>query len=202
MAKFKSEELLNELAEDVKRIKESAEYFKTVDKNKMVYTPEKSSWSVVQILEHLNAYNRLYLPQIEKELSIITHDNNTWFNTGFWGEKYFSAMKPNNVFEINKKYKANKKFCFSNNLNVETVLQEFLQHQDKLIALLHQAKKRDLNKIKLPISITKLIKLKLGDIFRVLIAHEQRHLIQARNTLKSVGISTDKFPVILQVVPQ
>ena len=52
------------------------------------------------------------------------------------------------------------------------------------------------------VTLTTLVKLKLGDTFRFLIAHEQRHMIQARNTLKAVGITTDKFPVILQVVPQ
>jgi hypothetical protein len=44
-----------------------------------------------------------------------------------------------------------------------------------------------------------MIKLKLGDTFRFLIAHEQRHMIQARNTLKEMGVTTDRFPVILQV---
>ena len=202
MAKFKSEDLLNELVEDVKRIKESAEFFKTVDKNKLIYSPQKDKWSVVQSLEHLNAYNRLYLPQIEKELAVITYDNNAWFNSGFWGEKLYKALKPTNVFEIKRKLKAAKKYCFPNNLNVETVLNEFLQHQDKLINLLEQAKKRDLNKIRIPLSISKFIHLKLGDLFRIIVAHEQRHMIQARNTLKSVGIATDKFPVILQVIPQ
>ena len=46
--------------------------------------------------------------------------------------------------------------------------------------------------------ISKFIRLKLGDAFRFLVAHEQRHMIQARNTIKSLGITTDKFPVILE----
>lgn len=199
MANFKSEDLLNELAVDVRRIKESAEYFKNVDKNKMVYSPEKGKWSIVQILEHLNAYNRFYLTEIEKNLSIISYDKNPWFQPGFWGEKFTRMMKPKNVFEIKNKMKTSKKYSFPNSLNVETVLNEFLEHQDKLLHFLELAKKSDLNKIHIPLTITNLIKFKLGDVFRFLIAHEQRHLIQARNTLKKVGVATDKFPVILQV---
>ena len=64
MAKFKTEELLSDLTQDVQRIKEAAQYFSSADKNKMVYSPEKGQWSVVQVLEHLNAYSRYYLPVI------------------------------------------------------------------------------------------------------------------------------------------
>lgn len=202
MAKFKSEDLLNDLATDVKRIKESAEYFQTVDKNKMVYCPEKSKWSIVQVLEHVNSFNRHYFPEIERELSVITHNNNSWFSSGFFGERLVKSQKPTNVYEIKNKMRTTKSHSFPNSLNVETVLNEFLQHQDKLLQLLEMAKMKDLNQSRFGLTFTNFIKLKLGDLLRFLVAHEQRHMIQARNTLKAVGVATDKFPVILQVVPQ
>lgn len=202
MPKFQTEELLNDLAQDVRRVKEVGEYFQTVDKTKMVYSPDKGKWSIVQVLEHLNAYCRFYLPEIEKQLSITTNRKNPVFTSGWLGDLFTKSMKPKNVAEITNKMKTSKKYSFPNSLNVETVLNEFLQHQQKLLQLLEMAKQRDLNIIKLPITITNLVKLKLGDVFRFLIAHEQRHMIQARNTLRSVGISTDKFPVILEVVPR
>lgn len=202
MAKFKSEDLLNELAQDVHRIKESADFITTADRNKLAYCPEKGKWSVVQVLEHMNAYNRHYLPAIEKELSMITYDNNAWFTSGYWGEKFTKMMKPKNVFEIKNKMKTQKAYSFPNSLNVDTVLKEFTEGQEKLQQLLEMARKKDLAKIHIPITLTKLIKLRLGDTFRFLIAHEQRHMIQARNTLKTVGVATDKFPVILQATPQ
>ena len=202
MAKFKTEELLNDLSQDVRRIKEAATFFNSADKNKVIYIPEKGKWSVVQVLEHLNAYNRHYLPLIEKELSVVTYDTNAWFTSGYWGEKFTKMMKPKNVFEIKNKMKTSQKMSFPNSLNVDTVLKEFLAGQDKLLQLLELANGKDLAKIHIPITVTKLIKLRLGDTFRFLIAHEQRHIIQARNTLKIVGVATDKFPVILEVAKQ
>lgn len=202
MAKFKSEDLLKNLSLDVSRVKEAAAFFTTADKNKLIYSPEKGKWSVVQVLEHLNAYNRHYLPLMEKELSVVTYDTNAWFTSGYWGEKFTKMMKPKNVFEIKNKMKTNKKMSFPNSLNVDTVLKEFLAGQDKLQQLLDMAKGKDLAQIHIPITLTKLIKLRLGDTFRFLIAHEQRHIIQARNTLKTVGVSTEKFPVILEAVQQ
>jgi hypothetical protein len=46
------------------------------------------------------------------------------------------------------------------------------------------AKNTDLNKIKIPISLTNLIKLKLGDVFQFIITHNERHLAQALGNLK------------------
>ena len=200
MAKFKSEDLLNDLAQDVKRVKESAEFFSAVDKNKLVYCPDKGRWSVVQVLEHLNAYNRHYLPAIEKELSVVTYDANSWFTSGYWGEKFTKMMKPANVFEIKNKMKTAKKMSFPNSLNIDTVTKEFLEGQDKLLRLLEMAKGKDLAKIHIPITLTKLIKLRLGDTLRFVIAHEQRHMIQARNTIKETGVATDQFPAIINFV--
>jgi len=111
-------------------------------------------------------------------------------------------MKPKNVFDIKNKMKTMKRFTFPNSLNVDTVMKEYIDQKIRLQHLLDTANDRDLNSIRIPITLTKMIKLKLGDIFRFLIAHEQRHMIQARNTLKSTGVATDKFPVILQVVQQ
>lgn len=199
MAKFKSEELLNDLAQDVHRVKEAAQFFTSADKNKMVYSPDKGRWSVVQVLEHLNAYNRHYLPVIEKELSQITYDTNAWFTSGYWGEKFTKMMKPDNVFEIKNKMKTQKKMTFPNSLNVDTVLTEFVTGQDKLLQLLELAKGKDLAKIHVPVTVTRLIKFRLGDTLRFLIAHEQRHMIQARNTLKETGVATDKFPVLMLI---
>jgi hypothetical protein len=91
-----------------------------------------------------------------------------------------------------------KSYTPGKGLNVEAVFKEFFQHQNKLLQLLDVARRRNMNSIRIPISISKLIRFKLGDTFRFLIAHEQRHMIQARNAIKAVGVSTDKFPVILE----
>ena len=198
MAKFKSEDLLNELQEDVRRLVEVAQFFKQADKSKLVYQIDKDKWSVVQALEHLNAYSRFYLPVIEKVLSQKEDTPAAWFNSGYWGEKFTKSVKPTNVYEIKQKIRTMKKFRFPNSLNIETVLNEFNEHQEKLLQLLDRAREKDLTTNHIPVSFNKLIKLRLGDAFRFIVAHEQRHALQARNTLKATGVMTDKFPVILR----
>lgn len=197
MAKFKTEDLIAELKEDVQHILEAAEHIRKTDKNKLVYQLNKDKWSVVQILEHINAYGRYYLPAIAKAMEEDKTPRKAWFESGFWGNYFTNSMRPTNVHEIRNKMKAMKAYSFPNSLNVEQVENEFVQQQHILLGLLDKAKEKDLNAIRIPITVTSLIKLKLGDVFRFLIAHEQRHMIQARNTLKAVGIATDQFPVIM-----
>jgi hypothetical protein len=198
MPKFKSDDLLNELQEDVRRIKTAAQHIQGADPRKLIYQTHPEKWSVVQVLEHLNAYGRYYIPAIDKSLAFKSAEPSVWFNSGFLGNYFTNSMKPTNVYEIKNKMKTMKAYNFKNSLNVEQVLNEFLQQQDRLIQLMDLARTRNLNEIRIPITISKMVKLKLGDIFRFLVAHEQRHMIQARNTLQQTGVSTDKFPVILE----
>ena len=198
MNKFKSEDLISQLQADVRHIIAAAEHLETADPVKLNYSAAEGSWSVAQVLEHLNAYDRYYLPAIEKAMIHISKDTSAWFIPGFWGNYFTKMMMPKNVYEIKNKMKAMKSYTPSSGLNVDAVFKEFLQHQHKLLQLLDVAKRRNLNSIRIPITITKLIRFKLGDTFRFLIAHEQRHMIQARNAIKAVGVATDKFPVILE----
>ncbi|RYY89872.1 MAG: DinB family protein [Chitinophagaceae bacterium] len=199
MAKYKTEDLLQQLRNDVERVRAAASFFKEADKNKLIYTPSPAQWSVVQILEHLNAYGRFYLPAMQKAMTEKVSHKNAWFQSGFWGDYFTKSMKPTNVFEVKNKMKAMKAYTFPNSLHVDTVLNEFVKQQEELSRLLELAQHVDIGELKVPISITRLIKLKLGDTFRFFIAHEQRHMLQARNMLKSLGISTDRFPVIVEL---
>ncbi|MFL5740703.1 MAG: DinB family protein [Flavisolibacter sp.] len=198
MKKFKTEELIDQLEADVRQIVAAAEHLQQADPVKLGYTSTQGNWSVSQILEHLNLYNRYYLPHIEKSMVHITRDTSAWFLPGFWGNYFTKMMMPKNVFEIRNKMKTSRTYSPEKSVNVEAVFAEFFQHQNKLLQLLEVARRRNLNTIHIPLTVSKLIRLKLGDAFRFLVAHEQRHMIQARNAIKAVGVSTDKFPVILE----
>jgi hypothetical protein len=198
MKKFKSEELIDQLQADVKQIIAAAEHLQTADPVKLTYCPAEGQWSAAQVLEHLNTYNLHYLPLIEKSMIHISKATSAWFIPGFWGNYFTKMMMPRNVFEIKNKMKTSKIYTPDKGINVEAIFKEFFQHQNKLLQLLDVARRRNLNTVRIPITISKLVWLKLGDMFRFLIAHEQRHMIQARNAIKAVGVSTDKFPVILE----
>lgn len=199
--KIQQEALIDNLKKDVEALLKCVEFFNE-EKDALLIPPVPGKWSIAQILEHLNSYGRYYLPAIDRAMSLSDAKREAWFNPGFWGNYFTNSMRPKNVYEVKNKMKAPKNHTPDNNLNPTKVLNEFIEQQQKLLLLLELAKQKSLNTVKVPISISKMIKLKLGDTFRFLIAHEQRHFIQARNALHTIGLSTDKFPVILQVNQQ
>ncbi|WP_223447005.1 hypothetical protein [Polaribacter litorisediminis] len=68
-------------------------------------------------------------------------------------------------------------------LNIQT-LEKFMNQQHQIIELLDVSKNVNLDKTKTAISISKWIKLKLGDTFRVVIYHNERPIKQAEKTIK------------------
>jgi uncharacterized protein YaaR (DUF327 family) len=69
------------------------------------------------------------------------------------------------------------------------VISEFINKQIKLIDLLNKSRSVNLNKAKTSITLTKLIKLKLGDTFRFVINHNIRQIKQIKNIIKSKTFS-------------
>ncbi|MEI6947859.1 DinB family protein [Paraflavisolibacter sp. H34] len=199
--KIQQEVLLNNLKQDVQVILDCVEAFRE-EKDALRIQPVPGQWSITQILEHLNSYGRYYLPAIDRALCSSPSRRDAWFNSGFLGNYFTNLIRPANVFEVKNKMKTQKAHDPENNLDPDKVLDEFVQQQQQLLQLLDHAAAKSLNDIKVPISVSKVVKLKLGDTFRFLIGHEQRHMIQARNALHTIGLSTGKFPAILQATPQ
>jgi hypothetical protein len=79
MKKFKTEELINQLEADVRQLMAAADHLQMADNVKLGYPPAEGKWSAAQALEHLNMYNRYYLPAIEKAMVHIPKEVNAWF---------------------------------------------------------------------------------------------------------------------------
>src|SRR3954452_12438501 len=124
MKKFKSEDLIDQLEKDVRQIIAAADHLKQADPVKLSYPPAEGKWSVAQVLEHLNMYNRYYLPQIERSMVHITRDTNAWFISGFFGNYFTNMMAPKNVFEVKNKMKAMRDYTPTKGINVEAVFNE------------------------------------------------------------------------------
>ena len=163
---------------------------------KLLAQPTENKWSAAQCLEHLNSYGRYYLPEIERAINIATADNrlsNPEFTSGLIGNYFTNMMLPKEGKQ--NKMKAPKDHQPVANLNTDKVVSEFIDQQEKLLSLLEQARTVDLNTSKVPISIAKFIKLKLGDVFMFLIARNQRHILQAERALKMQTVPSEGLPV-------
>jgi hypothetical protein len=105
-------------------------------------------------------------------------------------------MMPSKDGNVSKKMNSPKDHAPKTIIESRLVISEFIDQQEKLLALLNTAKKFDLNAVKVGISIAPIIKLKLGDVFRFMIAHQVRHILQAERALAKTGMVQEKLKVI------
>lgn len=139
-------------------------------------------WNSLQVLEHLNTYYRYYIPAIAHQLDKSAHIPQQFFKPGWLGNYFTKTMLPKGG-KVTNKMKAMKSHSPIGHLEAALVLKEFLDWQRKLVELLTRAEQADLNRIKIPITISRYIKLKLGDVFGFIVAHNQRHFVQIENLL-------------------
>jgi hypothetical protein len=60
----------------------------------------------------------------------------------------------------------------------------FVENQTALIDLLNAARNVNLKKVKIPISISKIVRLRLGDAFQFVIYHNERHMQQIKRIIE------------------
>ena len=151
--------------------------------------PSPDKWSAAQVIEHLNTYNRYYLPEIGKGISKSGKDlsaSTAEFTPGWFGAYFTKMMRPTADGRIKNKMKTLKNHRPAAALDVKQVLDEFIRKENLLLQLLQDARTVHMGKLRIPISISRFIKLKLGDTFNFLIAHQQRHFLQLNRTLEAV----------------
>lgn len=171
-----TEQLLNDLIESTISNIQEVQSFTLLSTEKLNYKISKESWSILECIAHLNLYGDFYIPEITKRMQKSNSTPRLDFKSGYLGN-YFAEMMIPKV-----KPKKMKTFKIMNPLGSAldtSTLTRFIAQQNQILELLNQARLIDLQKIKTSISISKLIKLKLGDTFRVVIYHNQRHISQA-----------------------
>jgi hypothetical protein len=193
---MQSNQLLNQLEADTRQLIAFAHFLQQEPSNLLLQNPSPGKWSVAQVLEHLNGYGNYYLPLLEKEMLNNNMPAEAEFKPGWLGNYFTKLMLPGENGKIGKKIQAPKDRRPPTNLNPKEVLTTFLSHQQQLIALLEKAKTKNIGKIRVPISLTRFIKLKAGGTFRFLVAHEQRHFYQIKNNLIALESFSDKYPAI------
>lgn len=144
------------------------------------FKPDPERWSILECIEHLNRYGDFYLPELETKINQSKHKANAVFKSGWLGNYFAISMLPKEKLNTMKTFKSMNPA--GSQLTKET-LHTFVHQQQQMLTLLHQARTVCLSKTKTNISISKWIKLRLGDTFRVVIYHNQRHLLQAEGVM-------------------
>lgn len=154
--------------------------------------PTPDAWSVSQIFDHVNTAGWLLLARIEEALQ-RAHDGGPRgeppFRYGIVSRWFVNAMQPSSrwtftapsVFEPDAPH----------TLHPREAVREFLALQDDFAACVERAHELDLRRIRVTSPAVPFLWISVGAWFEATIAHERRHLEQARSVLTELGLHTE-----------
>lgn len=148
----------------------------------LAHQPQKGAWNALQCIEHLNRYGEFYLAECGAKITQAkTVDSNKTFKPGFWGKLFTKMMLPKkNMFKM-------KTFADKNPESAKldkSVIDTFIEQQNKWLTLLDQAKQVDLNKNNCKLTLP-LLKMNLGSTLRFNHYHNERHVVQAKKAMET-----------------
>lgn len=176
---------LTELSEGhIKRIQSK---FKHLSENQKKWKPNEHSWSLLEIFAHLNEFAKYYHPVFEDKIKNTKFkEAKAPFLSSPLGKSAWKSMKLGNARNVKRKFKAQKNYNPS--VNVEMVkgddIERFVENQSRFMNILNQAKNINLRRSKVPISLSRIVRLRMGDALMYVAYHEDRHVEQAFKLFK------------------
>ena len=184
-----SQQLIDDLSADIVAMDDSLrKEFIPLDEELLNKQPAPKKWSATQCFEHMNIALRIYVANIEATLKECERKGikpKDEFKPVFNGKMGVAMFKPKPNNQINWKMPTFKGW----NPGVDApdnprALEDLLDLHEKLLNQLERARNYDLTG---PIVKSELwfIRFRLGDAFRFIIGHDQRHMLQAK---RAVGL--------------
>lgn len=186
---------VSELFEELSGITQSGISFvqkkvSRLSEGQLNWKPNSSTWSLNDILAHLNSYALYYHPtfmnKIEKTKFKTAREK---FISSPLGRSAWKSMKLGRAKNVKRKFKSPKPYnpAFSPELLEGNQVETFLKEQNNFLSILDRAQEVNLKKVKVPISISKIIRLRLGDALMFVAYHNERHIQQATNLMEHRG---------------
>lgn len=142
------------------------------------------TWSVGECLDHLNATARTYLPMIDEGIADA-------IRRGLYGAAPYTSNWIGRLFVYlfgplaRLRLRAPQAFVPPRARPKQEVLAAFRAYQVQYVDRLRQANGLDLARARVSSPAARWLRLPLGSSFALMIAHEQRHLAQARRVIES-----------------
>lgn len=145
-----------------------------------------SVWSVNEVFAHLNEYASFYHQSFQKVIEgtrFRTPTSN--FISSPLGAAAWKSMKLGKLKNVKRKFRAIA--AYNPSVNPQLVkgndTQMFLIKQEELKQLLDLARAINIRKAKTGLSLSKIIKFRMGDAMNFVVYHNQRHIQQAKHIL-------------------
>jgi DinB superfamily len=160
--------------------------FGNLSTEQLNWKPSASEWSVAQCLEHLIVGNSGFFPIVERINRGEYHPSlreRLPLLPRFFGSMVLRAVQP----EAQRKFKAGPRFDPSRSEVPRDIIARFGAHQQQLIDHMKLAKDVDLKKTIITSPVASFATYSMLDAFKIVIAHERRHLAQAKRVTEREG---------------
>lgn len=181
-----AEELLM-FAPQLRAIREDADSLvRGLTKEQFNWQPDSSRWSIAQCLQHLVTYaDDLMAVQRNAIEQARIRD---WRSDGPYRHgRLFRMMLGEVEPPVTRKYKTAKAYWPKGDYDAAQLLAEFLLRQDRFSDVIRRAHGLDLGRIRFGVPGIPVVRSSLGQSFTYALAHERRHLWQARQVRSEPG---------------
>ncbi|MFJ1366262.1 DinB family protein [Capnocytophaga canimorsus] len=175
-------QLIDTLTQITLENKTFAEALLLKSETELNHSPSDDTWNILECIEHLNLYGNFYLPEIASCIAKADESNRNLFKSGFLGNYFVKLIQPKP--QLNKMKTATKMNPKGRRLT-KNCLQVFIRQQNQLLDLLQKAHTTDLTQLKTKISISRFLRLRLGDTLQFMVYHNQRHMKQVQDILEA-----------------
>ena len=150
------------------------------------WQPAPDAWSVSQCLDHLNATARHYLPVMDDGIAEAVRRG--LYGAGPYSYNWIGRLMVYLVQPTTRLHaKTPAAFRPEPGRSRHDVMAAFRAYQVQYIDRLHQANGLDLARARVASPVARWLRMPLGSGFAVMLAHERRHLAQARRVLSAQG---------------
>jgi hypothetical protein len=152
--------------------------------NQLNWKPAADTWSVGQCFDHLIVSNGEYFPIFDRVLQGEKTSNSIWESLPglprMWGQMLIKSVSPDAM----RKQKAPKILAPTTSAVDAGIINRFLDQQLRVVDYLNTITAVDAEKIIITSPVARIITYSLLDACRVIVAHEQRHLLQAKRVMQ------------------
>ena len=180
-------EELSGLIEEAQAIaREAQDVFGDLDSEQLNWKPSAEQWSVAQCFDHLIVTSTPYFPLIKKiaggQYKASFKERLPLLPRAF-GSIVLNAVQP----EAQRKFKAVPKFRPSNSAIQGDIIPKFQTHQEDLVKHMKMTEGLDLRKTIITSPVMSVMTYSLWDAYKIIVAHERRHMAQAKRVMKTPG---------------
>ena len=187
MALFSRTSLITELLDRTELLKANTQVFFRLTDEQLQYRCAPGKWSIAEIYGHLNLSMEANIRVILSRISKAPDSPGDVYASGWLGDCVYSLIMPRpdgSVFRLKARKMERPDPA---DLDAREALGAFQRHCDSLDDILRHVASKDLRRIRIPFYMPRLMRLRLGDILRFLVAHGERHLLQAQRLMSVVG---------------